>query len=197
MTWPEANIINKKDKLLGRFILYFRVKYGIKISNMSCFLSTTYWVFLFHILHAKYGIKRPNSLSFFFIILASELTIFSTKSCEKCPISYGKFQHDSPNGVASRLEKLMGVASTPLTGRGLTCRPIGMRSSASRSPSAVMHLRYRAFRHKCPFRQCRPSKQSAPDRCSVPLLFTWLHPCALEPPLVQLSTWNFQEIRPD
>ena len=38
---------------------------------MSCFLSTTYWVFLFHILHVKYGIKRPNSLSFFFIILAS------------------------------------------------------------------------------------------------------------------------------
>ena len=38
---------------------------------MSCFLSTTYWVFLLHILHVKYGIKRPNSLSFFFIILAS------------------------------------------------------------------------------------------------------------------------------
>ena len=38
---------------------------------MSCFLSTTYWVSLFHILHVKYGIKRPNSLSFFFIILAS------------------------------------------------------------------------------------------------------------------------------
>ena len=38
---------------------------------MSCFLSTTYWVFLFHILHVKYGIKRPTSLSFFFIILAS------------------------------------------------------------------------------------------------------------------------------
>ena len=107
----------------------------------------------------------------------SELTIFFTKSREKCPISYGKFQHDSPNGVASSLEKLMGVASTPLTGRGLTCRPIGMRSSASRSPSAVMHLRYRLFRHRCPFKQCRPSKQSAPDRCSVPLLFTWLRPC--------------------
>ena len=39
---------------------------------MSCFLSTTYWVFLFHVLHVKYEIKRPNSLSFFFIILASE-----------------------------------------------------------------------------------------------------------------------------
>ena len=38
---------------------------------MSCFLSTTYWVSLFLILHVKYGIKRPNSLSFFFIILAS------------------------------------------------------------------------------------------------------------------------------
>ena len=37
---------------------------------MSC-LSTTYWVFLFHILQVKYGIKRPNGLSFFFIILAS------------------------------------------------------------------------------------------------------------------------------
>ena len=73
-------------------------------------------------------------------------------------------------------QKLMGVASTSLTGRGLTCRPIGMRSSASRSPSAVMHLRYRAFRHRCPFKQCRTSKQSAPDRCSVSLLFTWLRP---------------------
>ena len=39
---------------------------------MSCLKSTTYWVFLFHILHVKYGIKQPNSLSFFFIILASE-----------------------------------------------------------------------------------------------------------------------------
>ena len=38
---------------------------------MSCLKSTTYWVSLFHILHVKYGIKRPNSLSFFFIILAS------------------------------------------------------------------------------------------------------------------------------
>ena len=46
----------------------------MKIPNMSCFLSTTYWVFLFHILHVKYGIKRPNSLSFFFIILASSRT---------------------------------------------------------------------------------------------------------------------------
>ena len=39
---------------------------------MSCLKSTTYWVSLFHILHVKYGIKRPNSLSFFFIILASD-----------------------------------------------------------------------------------------------------------------------------
>ena len=38
---------------------------------MSCLKSTTYWVSLFLILHVKYGIKRPNSLSFFFIILAS------------------------------------------------------------------------------------------------------------------------------
>ena len=38
---------------------------------MSCLKNTTYWVFLFHILHVKYWIKRPNSLSFFFIILAS------------------------------------------------------------------------------------------------------------------------------
>ena len=41
---------------------------------MSCLKSTTYWVSLFHILHVKYGIKQPNSLSFFFIILASDLT---------------------------------------------------------------------------------------------------------------------------
>ena len=37
---------------------------------MSCLKSTTYWISLFHILHVKYRIKRPNSLSFFFIILA-------------------------------------------------------------------------------------------------------------------------------
>ena len=39
---------------------------------MSCFLITTYLVFSFHILHVKYGIKRPNSLYSFFIILASD-----------------------------------------------------------------------------------------------------------------------------
>ena len=38
---------------------------------MSCLKSTTYWAPLFLILHVKYGIKRPNSLSFFFTILAS------------------------------------------------------------------------------------------------------------------------------
>ena len=41
---------------------------------MSCLKSTTYWISLFHILHVKYRIKRPNSLSFFFIILASGLS---------------------------------------------------------------------------------------------------------------------------
>ena len=55
--------------------------------NMSCFLSTTYWVSLFHILHVTYGIKRPNSLSFFFIILASDLTTFNP--------SQAKHQRDS------------------------------------------------------------------------------------------------------
>ena len=40
---------------------------------------------------------------------------FHKKLRKRCPISYGKFQHDSPNGVASSSEKLMGggVPSTP------------------------------------------------------------------------------------
>ena len=39
---------------------------------------------------------------------------FHQKLRKRCPISYGKFQRDSPNGVASSSEKLMGgVASTP------------------------------------------------------------------------------------
>ena len=51
-----------------------------------------------------------------------------------------------------------------------TCRPIGKRSYALRSPSAVLHLRYRAFRHRRPFKKCRPSPSKAPpDRRSVPL----------------------------
>ena len=68
---PEANIIKKKDKLLGRFIPYFTCKYGIQMPNMSCLKNMTYWISSFHILHVKYRIKLPNSLSFFFIILAS------------------------------------------------------------------------------------------------------------------------------
>ena len=46
---------------------------------MSCLKSTTYWISLFHILHVKYRIKRPNSLSLFFIILASEANIINKK----------------------------------------------------------------------------------------------------------------------
>ena len=69
---PEANIIKKKDDYGVVLFHILRVKYGIKILNMSCLKSTTYWVSLFHILHVKYGIKRHNSLSFFFIILASD-----------------------------------------------------------------------------------------------------------------------------
>ena len=38
---------------------------------------------------------------------------FHQKLRKRCPISYGKFQRDSPNGVASSSEKLMGGASTP------------------------------------------------------------------------------------
>ena len=67
----EANIIKKKTNYWVVLFHILRVKYEIKIPNMSCLKSTTYWVSLFHILHVKYGIKRPNSLSFFFIILAS------------------------------------------------------------------------------------------------------------------------------
>ena len=38
---------------------------------------------------------------------------FNQKLRKICPIRYGKFQHDTPNGVASSSEKLMGVASLP------------------------------------------------------------------------------------
>ena len=69
---------------MGRFIPYLTCKIRNKdtqyvvlkkhdISYVSCLKSTTYWASLFLILHVKYGIKRPNSLSFFFIILASGL----------------------------------------------------------------------------------------------------------------------------
>ena len=45
---------------------------------------------------------------------------FHQKLRKGCPISYGKFQHDPPNGVASSSEKLMGgLHQPPLTGRGL------------------------------------------------------------------------------
>ena len=59
----------------------------------------------------------------------------------------------------------------------LTCRPIGKRSSASRIPSAVLHLQYRAFWHGRPFKQCRPSPSKAP-LTDVPYHFflTWLRP---------------------
>ena len=45
---------------------------------------------------------------------------FHQKFRKWCPISYGKFQHDPPNGVASSSEKLMGgLHQPPLTWRGL------------------------------------------------------------------------------
>ena len=45
---------------------------------------------------------------------------FHQKLRKEFPISYGKFQHDPPNGVASSSEKLMGgCINPPLTGRGL------------------------------------------------------------------------------
>ena len=49
---------------------------------------------------------------------------------KRCPISYGKFQHDSQNGVAPSSEKLMGVASTPLTGWGLKHVSHGFRTKS-------------------------------------------------------------------
>ena len=61
----EANIIKKKDKLLDRLIPYLKCKIWNKDTKYVVLLSTTYWAFLFHILHVIYGIKRPNSLSFF------------------------------------------------------------------------------------------------------------------------------------
>ena len=50
-----------------------------------------------------------------------DLTIFFYQKLRKRrPISYGKFQHDTPNGVASSSENSCGVATTPLNWRGLT-----------------------------------------------------------------------------
>ena len=40
-------------------------------------------------------------------------TCFHLKLRKRRPISYGQFQYDTPNGVTSSLEKIMGVASTP------------------------------------------------------------------------------------
>ena len=44
----------------------------------------------------------------------------------------------------------------------LTCRPIGKRSSASRIPSAVLHLLYRAFWHGRPFNNAAPPPAKRP-----------------------------------
>ena len=38
---------------------------------------------------------------------------FHQRLRKRCPISYGKFQHDYPNGVASSSEKLMGGCINP------------------------------------------------------------------------------------
>ena len=50
-----------------------------------------------------------------FVTWPDPTNFFHQKFRKGCPISYGKFQHDPPNGVASSSEKLMGggVASTP------------------------------------------------------------------------------------
>ena len=42
--------------------------------------NTTYWVFLFHFSHVKYGIKTPNMLCFLFLILASDHNLFASKA---------------------------------------------------------------------------------------------------------------------
>ena len=58
---------------------------------------------------------------FLFIILTSDLTnCFYQKLRKRCPISYGKFQHDPPNGVALSSDKLMGVASPPALARTIS-----------------------------------------------------------------------------
>ena len=44
---------------------------------------------------------------------------FYQKLRKRRPITYGKFQRDTPNGVASSSENSCGVATTPLNWRGL------------------------------------------------------------------------------
>ena len=72
---------------------------------MWCSKSTTYWVSLFHILHVKYGIKRPNSLSFFFIILASEL------GC------HGRRVATGPTGSRVQSARIVGLPTVDLPKR--------------------------------------------------------------------------------
>ena len=43
---------------------------------------------------------------------------FYQKLHKRCSISYGNFQHDSPNGVPSSLEKLMWLHQPPWPGEG-------------------------------------------------------------------------------
>ena len=45
--------------------------------------------------------------------LTRPIFFFHQKLRKGRPISYKKFQHDTPNGLACSSEKLMGVASTP------------------------------------------------------------------------------------
>ena len=66
----------------------------------------------------------------YFVVGSLDLTWWPDLKLRKgCSISYGKFQHDPPNGVASSSEKLMGgLHQPPLTGRGL------MKASKRLSP---------------------------------------------------------------
>ena len=52
-------------------------------------------------------------------------------------------------------------------------RPIGKRSSASRSPSAVLHLRYRAFRHRRPLNNAAPPPAKRPWPAFRTTFLTW------------------------
>ena len=53
-----------------------------------CIKRTTYWVFLFHILHVKHGIKIPNMSCVLFIILASDPSTPRRTGTSRSPAGY-------------------------------------------------------------------------------------------------------------
>ena len=72
---------------------------------------------------------------------------FHQKLRKKCPISYGKFQHDSPNGVASSSEKLMGGCITPWPGEGWHLEVIWKYNSPNKLNEKMRDQRHRRSKH--------------------------------------------------